>query len=285
VIGLDPTILVVRWLHFTVTLGLFGIVLFGAYAGPEARQAGPRRVMTLAAFVSVLTAGLWIVLEAGAMSRTWQGLFDLPTIIALCQETAFGKVAEFRLILGLTLFGLSLMTPGIWRDRMLGLAAALMVASLGFIGHAAMKAGIIGLLVRVNQAVHLLAVGAWLGGLVPLAYALRAGRTTAATALRRFSVMGMISVGLLAATGIINSVRLIHGWTSFIASEWGAVLLVKLALISALVAMASINRWHFMARLADPAALRHLTRMVAAEQMLGLLILATAIFLGSLPPP
>ena len=62
-----------------------------------------------------------------------------------------------------------------------------------------------------SDIVHLLAAGAWLGGLPALALLLYLGprsatpNAAAAAAPRRFSAFGVVCVGALLATGMINS--------------------------------------------------------------------------------
>ena len=56
------------------------------------------------------------------------------------------------------------------------LGAALQLASLGLVGHAAMQAGGFGALHRANDALHLLATGTWFGGLPMFALSLNAYR-------------------------------------------------------------------------------------------------------------
>ena len=58
------------------------------------------------------------------------------------------------------------------------MASALVVASLGLVGHAAMDSGVAALLREINHAVHLTTAGLWVGGLVPLALVLSQGRTS-----------------------------------------------------------------------------------------------------------
>ena len=60
-------------------------------------------------------------------------------------------------------------SSSVQRDRWAptAVASGALLASLGLVGHAAMQTGAEGVLHRGNHAVHLLAAGAWIGGLVP----------------------------------------------------------------------------------------------------------------------
>jgi copper transport protein len=100
---------------------------------------------------------------------------------------------------------------------------------------------------------HLLAVAAWLGGLATLLALLRAGPALPRAAVRRFSGLALGSVTVLAVTGLFQAWRQV-GW-SFSAltdTSYGQLLLVKVALVAALLLAARISR-RWTARLADPA--------------------------------
>ena len=90
------------------------------------------------------------------------------------------------------------------------LLAAALAAALVHSGHAAATAGWIGTLHRAADGLHLIAASAWLGGLVPLALLLAATRRGEYSASGRarghvaISTLGLISVGILVATGIVE---------------------------------------------------------------------------------
>jgi putative copper resistance protein D len=283
VTGLDEVLLATRSLHFVATLGLFGSVIFPFYSG--ATIATGRLWLLAAALVSLTTAGLWLALEAGAMGGAWAQAVDVDTISAVLSETSFGRVERIRLLIGVALVG-SVFLPfeGRWRWVM-PLAAAAMTGSIGFIGHAADAKGMVGIAVRFNQAAHLLAAGAWLGGLIPLARLLISVPAMAEHAVRRFSAMGMAVVSVLVLTGGVNIVRLVRPQSDFLGSMWGRALLVKLGLFAILLLLASLNRWRLMVRLGESSVRRDLLRSVGAEQGVGLLILAAATYLSSQQPP
>src|SRR6185312_9042203 len=123
--------------------------------------------------------------------------------------------------------------------------AGLSLASLAFVGHAADMEGLAGLGHELNQAAHLLAAGAWLGGLWPLhALLRRAGPDEPAVAdgVAHFSQMGYIAVALVAATGIVNTCMLVGTIKALFGTAYGRLLIVKVALYLAMVAIALTNR-------------------------------------------
>jgi uncharacterized membrane protein len=139
---------------------------------------------------------------------------------------------------------------------------------------------------------HLLAAGAWLGGLPAFALLLRHERSIArrgrdALVVRvvdRFSRLGVCSVGILLASGLINSWNLLSGPRDLIASDYGRLVALKVVLFGAMVAIAAVNKFYLTPRLPKPAALRALRSNSLAEISLGLFVLTFVAVLGTLPP-
>src|SRR5260370_34148932 len=97
----------------------------------------------------------------------------------------------------------------------LALAAALgLTAAIAWTGHAGSTAGEIGIVHLTADILHLIAAAAWIGGLVSLVQLLAETRRDtahapfAAEATRRFSTLGLVSVGTLLLTGIVNALIL-----------------------------------------------------------------------------
>src|SRR5262249_56246288 len=115
-------------------------------------------------------------------------------------------------------------------------------------GHAAATAGWLGTFHRAADGLHLIAASAWLGGLLPLALLLAAARreeisvALARDATLRFSTLGLISVGALIATGIVNGWILAGSVPALIGTDYGRLLLPKVPLFLALAAVAPLNR-------------------------------------------
>ena len=155
-----------------------------------------------------------------------------------------------------------------------------------------MDTGWLSLTHELNQAVHLLAAGFWLGGLVPLGLLLAASRrdgtdrSAAGRALRRFSDLAMIAVLLVLGSGMFNAWMLVGSPSALISTGYGKVLLIKLAFVGAMVALALFNRLFLLPTLAlrHDAALSRLERNVILEIVLGAVVLAVASTLGNLPP-
>ena len=125
-----------------------------------------------------------------------------------------------------------------------------MIALPALVGHAGATPGIAGDIHLVSDMVHLLAAGAWLGGLPAFACCCgkrAAGRGDLARfrnqATRRFSIVGILSVGALLASGLVNSWNLLSGPRDLVTTDYGRLVALKIGLFVAMVAIAAVNRF------------------------------------------
>ncbi|MFC8829410.1 copper resistance CopC/CopD family protein [Streptomyces sp. NPDC057137] len=92
------------------------------------------------------------------------------------------------------------------------------------------------------DVLHLLAVAAWLGGLVSLLVALYGAPDIERAAVRRFSRIAFVSVVVLAVTGLYQSWRQVGSWDAWTGTSYGQLLLVKVGLIAVLLGVAWFSR-------------------------------------------
>ena len=296
----DPLILV-RAVHFAATVLASGTVAFMVLvaepAAPVKKTAGfvalRRRLVMLiwiALAVAILSGAAWLVLLASDILGT--PIADVclhgeawPVIT----DTRFGVVWSVRLALAL-LLGLLLRWPAA-RNLQLAAAAAL-VALPALVGHAGATPETTGDLHLVSDMVHLLAAGAWLGGLPAFVLLLMrvrraaqpAWNSFAIIATRRFSILGMLSASALLATGIINGWNLLGGPRDLVATDYGRLVALKIGLFASMVAIAAVNRFYLTPRLPKRTASRALQRNSLAEICLGLCVLLFVGILGTLSP-
>jgi putative copper resistance protein D len=217
---------------------------------------------------------------------------DPVTVTAVLFETRFGRVWLCHLLLAIFLVLACLGRP----HRVVLILSLPLLASLGWIGHAAMDEGVARIGHELNQTVHLLAAGLWLGGLVPMGWLLRRARTAqddagiivTRDAIRHFSQMGYVAVALIALTGTINTLLLVGSLGAMFGTPYGRLLALKILLFLAMVAVALINRFRLLPRLCrepQPSApIAALARSVLFEQGLGFAVLAVVSVLGTWPP-
>jgi putative copper resistance protein D len=288
--------LVALWfVQFAAAMSAFGCAAFRLYTigTPASLARWIAGAIRIAAAVAVVAAAATAPATAAEMSGSPALAFDPATLVAVLTATTFGHVWRWHLGFGLALTAAAFCRPGRAVSALLLALAALNLGSLAWIGHAAMMPGLAGVGHELNQALHLLAAGAWIGGLMPLLVLLRRARSMAGgpmpdfvrEAVSHFSQMGYAAVGLIAVTGAINAILLVGSVGALFGTAYGRLLCVKILLFLAMVAVAAANRLHLAPRLMrDPAALIPLTRNVLLEQALGIAILAAASLLGTWPP-
>ncbi len=295
-------LILIRALHLAATVfaaGSVGFVLLvadpaAAAAAPAGYRAWRRRMVQAiwaALALAVLSGAAWLALLSAE-------IYQAP-IIEVClhggiwtvlSDTRFGLVSSARLVLALAL-GLLLLWTG---ARLLQLAvAAALLALIALSGHAGATPGSAGAIHLVSDMVHLLAAGLWLGGLPALTLLLARTRRQsgqpawndlAVAATRRFSRLGIGSVVLLTATGLVNSWNLVGGPADLVSTDYGRMLTLKIGLFLAMLGIAAVNRFQLTPRLPGAGALRALARNGLAEGVLGLGVLLFVGALGTLSP-
>ncbi|HVZ51528.1 MAG TPA: copper homeostasis membrane protein CopD [Pseudolabrys sp.] len=296
---LDPLILA-RGLHLVCSLLAGGTVAFLVLVAEPAARATNEPSVAPAALRRRLNELVWFALSgAMASGALWLALLAaniLGTNVVdavvhggawtVLSETRFGAVWALRAALVVLIAGL-LPSPRLgWLQ--LGAAAGL-VATLAWVGHAGATPGAEGDVHLIADVLHLLAAGAWLGGLPALALLLsrapRAGDPGfAVRATARFSWLGMVGVGTLLASGVINSWFALDGIGDLIATDYGRLLLVKFALFVGMIVVAAVNRFRLTPKLPALQAMRALMRNSLIENALGLGVLLIVGVLGTMPP-
>ena len=172
-----------------------------------------------------------------------------------------------------------------WRLVLVGVAAGVTMLLHVLIGHAAGPSPLRGVNLLV-QWLHLLAVGAWIGGLAWLLAGLRGKeRPDQLASAVRFSKLAAPLLGLVAVTGLSRALHLAGGWQGLLDSGYGRFLDLKVALFLGLVALGAMNRYRVLPALASGARrLDALRRNVRGEVVLAVCILAVTAVLSQLPP-
>ncbi|SMB32163.1 Copper resistance D domain protein [Serratia proteamaculans] len=239
-----------RFVHFAAVMLMFGSSLFTALLSPQ--RLSPyltrdvRPLLVSCTWLAGLSAVALLAIQAGQMGDGWADTWQLDVWWAVL-GTTFGEV--WRWHLGISLLALlSLWLAEPRRTQLLALLSTLLLVSMAFIGHAAMHEGTLGVLHRVNHALHLLAAGYWFGSLLPLLVCLRylaqpQSRSDAVTTLIRFSRWGHLAVALVVLTGVINSLIILGSWPLDIDSPYQRLLLFKTALVALMVMVALANRY------------------------------------------
>ncbi|EIK59515.1 copper homeostasis membrane protein CopD [Pseudomonas sp. B2021] len=272
-----------RFLHFIVVLLMFGAWglrpwLLGADVQPTLDRQLLRITRGLAG-LGLVTGVAWLLLITASMAGSWDAALQPATLQLVLGKTFFGQVWAWHLLLNLLLV-IVLIKP--WPALRLPLLA-LLLATLAPVGHGAMLDGLSGQLLILNQVVHLLCVGAWLGGLLVLVLILQQAQgQRLEPILRRFSGVGYGLVGGLLVTGLIN-VRVLTGqlWPTPLFQGFALILLIKVGLVLGMLGLALLNRLRIER---CEQRLGSLKASVMMEWLLGLAAVAAVSLLGTLPP-
>ncbi len=254
--------------------------------------------------VAIVAAAAAIAHQTAVVSGRNAAALEPASIVTVLVETHAGRIwlARLGLLVLVTAFvGLApRVTSKLDWLAVRGEVVLLGALALGLIaaaGHAAAVApGTAGAV--ASDALHLLAAGVWIGGLLPLAALLFAAsreggadaRPYAALAARRFSRLALTCLVVLVASGVVNAAIHVGGVPALLGTTYGRLLVAKLALAVPIVALGWLNRRLWLPRLSGDAvtvgrpAMRGLGRFVAAEAALAAALLVLVSVMSVTPP-
>jgi copper transport protein len=270
------------------------------------------RLLAVAVVLGFLASVLGVLLQGASAAGVslWSSLH--APIVEATLESRFGWVWGSRAIVWLALGAVLAITHAISRSSpiaqrvprvgvgLLALGSAYLAITPALAGHASIESptGVF----FPSDSIHVLAASLWVGGIACLLLALpaatgrleageRSGLLTAT--LVRFSALALGCVIAIAATGAIQAyidVRSVHG---LLHTTYGALVLVKSALLLALIALGWVNRRRVIpmltrlaAQLASPGAIGVLARRaLRGELAVMLAVLGVTAALVSYAPP
>lgn len=284
------------WTYLGV-LGAGGLVAFGLLLLP--REKG---IDQIRARLHGLAKGFaWVSVVAGAVTVVLTAMYQRgEDFSALFSDT------PVEIPTGSELLSWALASAGVW-IAVLGARRAevhrtagpialagvvIALGALGLVGHTRAFPPL--WLMLATDLTHLAAGTVWFGGLIGLVISLRrlAERPRlAALVLGRFSVLaGWLLVGV-AISGTILGWRILRTWSALVETDFGRVLLVKIAVVLAVALLAGWNRYRLMpAVLADSgfadrgAASTRMQRVVRIEAVLLVGVLGLTGFLVDRSP-
>jgi copper transport protein len=142
-------------------------------------------------------------------------------------------------------------------------------------------------LMRPSVFVHAVGIAFWAGALVPLGTLLASPSPDATAALKRFSRAIPFALAPLVLVGVVLAVVQVGRIDGLWTTNYGRLLLIKLAILAVLFALAAVNRWRLTAAAAgsDSGATRRLVRSISLETVLVVAILGVAAGWRFTPPP
>ncbi|MFB7463800.1 copper resistance CopC/CopD family protein [Streptomyces sp. NPDC056224] len=253
---------------FTVLVGGAAFILLCLRRGAAER---PLQKLVVRAWVTLTAATLaMLVLRTPYTgSGNFTDVFDLNGLKAVLDTKTGASLISRLLLLGAAALFVAVLF-GVYARRLQGAATAEEVKDTGDltfglgIGGAVVSSGIAATWSLSEHAstgiqpgiampadiLHLLAVATWLGGLAALLVSLYKIPGMERSAVRRFSRVAFISVLVLVATGVYQSWRQLGSWSALTDTSYGRLLLLKVGLVTVLVAIAYVSR-KWTARLAD----------------------------------
>jgi copper resistance protein D len=303
-------LVIARWIHFASVFVLFGSSFFWVYEGSERWSADPAGLpgalrattilLRIAAPITAISGIAWLACILINMTGDFGSVADPEELRLFFFETPFGTVSVLRLVLLAAAVVIAFLPwHGRWRIAALVPVGALLLITQVWFGHSAEGAGLYRATMMTTYAIHALATAAWVGGLPALLFALVEQRRFSPYEARdstleicsRFSLMAMVAVTLLVLSGIANAgFRVAGSFGKLFDSAYGDVLLKKIALVAAMLALAYFNRFIAMPRL-RAASLKRMTQItwlrysVAFDVVLGVLVLGASAILGITMPP
>ena len=269
-------VVVIRLAGYLAFALVAGVIAFLVWCSPG-RVGDPalQRLTRWALSVGLVATAVGMLVEGPyTAGESPIRLFD-PRLLSNTLRTPWGVAMAWRFAM------LLMLTALIWRLRGLAdrtirwIAITLVVVAAGAIaaaGHGASSGKFLDLGV---VTLHVLTAGIWVGGLVVLVVL---GRTVDKEAIRRFSTLALTAVVVLVATGVLNSLRNLHSVDDLFLTRYGALLLVKLALIAATLGAAAVSRsWVRRGRLPGGS--------VRIEAALTVCVLTVTAFLSMTSPP
>ena len=283
---------VVKWLGLSALVIFVGAVMIAWLLRPSPLDR-LTTLLSIALILGVATTGYEAVagaLRLGDLGYLGDVLFDSRNGFWL-------QLRWYALIVGAIVLTLSLLNrreSRLWRRETticwsLTLVAVVWLASTAAISHgAAVGAGWIW--GTLFDALHLATAAIWIGGLLALLLVLRHHPQARVESVRRFSVVAALSVPILAAAGLLSALVQIPDIAGVWNGDWGAAFIVKAILLVVLFSAAAANAFLLRPRDAavdgtNPALARRFTRMMRAEALLGIAVIAASAALTQLPSP
>jgi copper transport protein len=139
---------------------------------------------------------------------------------------------------------------------------------------------------------HVMGAAIWIGGLAMLVLLVpvlaqsssspEAAPSLLPRVIARFSRAALLALAVLALSGTLQAALELGSWPELLASTYGQLVLVKIGLLLAMLALAALNTRRGRQATADRG--RWLARGTRAELAMGVAVLAVAAILTGTPP-
>lgn len=300
-------VIVIRFALYADLMVLAGMAAFSLYAlSATERTSGILpliRPAVVLALIGLVISGFGMLALAAAMTGSSVWTLDGEVLREIISESAIGTAWMVRMVAMVmaVLSACALVRHPLAAHFALLAATTVAIATLVWTGHAGATEGWAGTIHRFSDIIHMLAASVWIGGIAafswmllrPVASLSGLQLSVVHRALDRFSQIGTIAVGLIVVTGIINCLAVVGfpHFTRLPLTPYGQLLIIKLLLFVAMLALAALNRWRLTPALSmairddsPESAVIGLRRSLLAEGSAAFAILALVAWLGTLDP-
>ena len=228
-----------RWIHFLGAALAFGTI---AYQVVTRREPRLRRLVVAGVVLLIVAEPVALIAQLASLS------FDGDTAVAVL-ASGFGRLLGLRLAIALSVWALlALESP--WPVLALGAGMALVDGASAHAIPGLPGAGL------ALDAIHVAAMGIWIGGLAAFLFAPD----------RRFGPYAIGGLAVAIGSGLLLALAHLGSPSALVTTGYGWVLLVKAAVVAAAIVIAVLGRQRI-------------------EAWVSAVILALAAVLVSLPPP
>ena len=268
-----------RWVRDVAAAIVLGFIVVGGLLLPriDHRLVRLASVAALAWLVALLAQVPLTVSEL--LGRPISDSLDPVIVTSLLTQTQLGQIliAQVVLVALVALLGWAILGR-VTGAIVLGMAAT--AAGLtGLMGHSGLHSGHTS--ASISLAIHLLAVGVWVGGLIAVCSHVMRHPDDAAMAIRRFSTLALVCVVVLAESGLLNASLRVDGVASLITTPYGTLILAKAVLLAALIVFGWRQRRHVVPTGDDVS----LVRFAGYEVLLMGIALGVSVALSRTAPP
>ena len=268
-----------RWVRDVAAAIVLGFVVVGGLLLPRVdhRLVRIASLAALAWLVALLAQVPFTVSEL--LGRPLTDSFEPQIVMALLTQTQLGQIliAQIVLVALVALLGWAIL--GRATAAVVFALAAVAAGLTGMVGHSGLHAGHTS--ASISLAIHLLAVGVWVGGLIAVCSHVMRNPESASLAIRRFSTLALVCVIVLAESGLLNASLRVDGVASLITTPYGTLILAKATLLAALIVYGWRQRRHVVPE-GDRVSL---VRFAGYEVLLMGIALGISVALSRTAPP
>ena len=300
-----------RWLEFMALLAVVGAVVFRLGVLPRAARAMAGTLpdetrLEIADTARRLAQSALVLLLITTVSRLYNETRTVIGADRAVDRAALAATLGTRWGIGWSIGAAGMVIAAIgfvlvrrrrseagWVVAAIGAVAA--VCSPALTGHASTTTPV-GAAIATDVA-HVLAACAWLGTLLTLLFAalplVRGARSMAglgsgalvASLVRAFHPIALTCASVVVASGLLAAWLRLPSVASLWESNYGRILLLKLAFVALVVVLGALNWRRLLPTLGDDRAARRITRTASAELTIAALVLAVTAVLVSTSPP